>query len=74
MSIARRGLDQGGFPYSRAFLLRDQLLDTDGTLLRPGRLMSAEGRTWIPAHIGRDDVRVDVDDRNAHDWWPVQTD
>ena len=62
VAIARRGLNDDGFRDSGPLLLRDELLDVNGTLLRPVGLMSAKRRTRISLGIGRDDVRVCVDD------------
>jgi hypothetical protein len=44
-------------------LFDTELLDADGPLLGPVRLMSTQRRPWVTPFVGRDDVRVYVDNR-----------
>ena len=67
MAITRRRLNDDGLRDSGPLLLRNELLDVNGTLLRPVGLMSAKRRTRILPGIGRDDVRMGIDDRKVHE-------
>jgi len=67
VAIAGRSLNDDGFRDSGPLLLRNELLDVNRTLLRPVGLMSAKRRTRISPGIGRDDVRMGIDDRKVHE-------
>jgi hypothetical protein len=64
VSVAGGRLNQRRLRNARAILRGDELFDTDRPILRPGRLMSADRRPRIARRIGRDDMRMNVDDQD----------
>ena len=66
MTVAGGRLHENGFANSRAILLRNELLDTYRSLLRPVRLMPPKWCPWVALCIRCYDVWMGIDDRSAH--------